>query len=138
LTRTIPSPSLATYSEAISHIGASPRRTLLEDRSRVGLVRTAAGLSIILSVVSDGIGGESAGERAAELTVTTIFDHVARSSGQDVLAILDAALQEAHRRVVAEAKASRRKTNMGATAAVAAVLRDRLYVANVGDSGSIW
>ena len=134
VTRPEAPPGTAASFEALSHIGASPQRTLLEDRSRVGLIRTAKGLPVILSVVSDGIGGENAGERAAELTVTTIFDHVARSTDEDLPAIVEAALKEANSRVLKEARASRRKTNMGATAAVAAVVRNRLFVASVGDS----
>jgi protein phosphatase len=119
---------------AVSHIGASPKRRLLEDRSRAGVIRTAGGVTMALGVVADGIGGENAGERAAELTVRLLFEHCQSSRDQNVPAVLDAALQEANRRVLTEARASRRKLNMGSTAAVAAIVQDRLYVANVGDS----
>jgi protein phosphatase len=117
-----------------THIGASPRRTLLEDRARAELITTAGGLQLSLGVVADGIGGENAGERAAELTVQTVIDHSRASSETNVPRLLEQALQEANQRVYAEAHKSRRKTNMGSTAAVAAIVDGRLYLANAGDS----
>jgi len=119
---------------AASHIGASPRRTLLEDRARAELITTAGGLQIALGVVADGIGGENAGERAAELTVQTVIDHSRASSESNVPRLLEQALHEANQRVFAESQKSRRKTNMGSTAAVAAIVDGRLYLANAGDS----
>lgn len=119
---------------ALSHIGASPKRVLLEDRSRAECIRTGSGLSLLLGVVADGIGGANAGERAAEVTISTIFEYCSRSTERDISALLRKALEQANTRVYAEAKASRRKMNMGSTAAVAAIAENRLYLANVGDS----
>lgn len=134
----MPKPSPQRGSEiltaAVSNIGASTRRTVLEDRSRTGHLRTAGGLDVTLGVVADGIGGENAGERAAEVTVTSVFDFCARSTEKDIPRLLKGALEEANRRVFADARGSRRKSNMGSTAAVAAISGGRLYVANVGDS----
>ncbi|NIM94878.1 MAG: SpoIIE family protein phosphatase [Anaerolineales bacterium] len=121
-------------SAALSHIGASPNRTLLEDRARVGQINTAGGTSMTLGVVADGVGGENAGERAAELTVTTVFDYCESTTSQDIPAVLKSALEKANERVHAEARRSRRKMNMGSTAAVAAIVDSCLYLANVGDS----
>lgn len=118
----------------LSHIGASPRRVLLEDRCQAETLSTAGGLEMTLGVVADGIGGENAGERAAEVTVNAIIDQCQRSSNQDVPQILEEALKSANERVFADARRSLRKRNMGSTAAVAAIVEDRLYVANVGDS----
>jgi protein phosphatase len=122
------------YSSAHSHIGASPERVLLEDRSQAEQLRTAGGVVMTLGVVADGIGGENAGERAAEVTVSTVFKHCARSQNRDVPEMLREALEEANQRVYAESRRSRRKKNMGSTAAVAAVVEGRLFLANVGDS----
>ncbi|MFQ5922851.1 MAG: PP2C family protein-serine/threonine phosphatase, partial [Anaerolineales bacterium] len=116
------------------HIGASPTRTLLEDRARAEKIRAASGIVLSVGVVADGIGGENAGERAAELTVTTVFDSLQHSRERNIPRMLEAALKEANKRVFAEAQKSRRKTNMGSTAAIAAISSNRLYVANVGDS----
>jgi protein phosphatase len=87
-----------------------------------------------VGVIADGIGGENAGERAAELTATTIFENLESSRERNIPRMLEAALREANERVFAEAQKSRRKTNMGSTGAIAAISNHRLYVANVGDS----
>jgi protein phosphatase len=87
-----------------------------------------------MGVIADGIGGENAGERAAELTVTTVFESVQHSRERNIPRMLEAALKEANERVFAEAGKSRRKTNMGSTAAIAVISNGRLYVSNVGDS----
>jgi len=121
-------------SAARSHIGASPLRLLLEDRSRSEKIRTASGLEMVLGVVSDGIGGENAGERAAEITVNTIFEVCKKSKEGNIPKVLKDALEVANERVYAEARRSRRKMHMGSTAAVAAIVDGRLYTANVGDS----
>jgi protein phosphatase len=121
-------------SAASSHIGASPLRKLLEDRSRSESIRTAVGMEMVLGVVADGIGGENAGERAAEVTVNTVFEFCSNSTERDIPNMLKKALEQANERVHAEARRSRRKMNMGSTAAVAAVVEGRLYIANVGDS----
>lgn len=116
------------------HIGASPSRTLLEDRARAEQISTAGGLTLALAIVADGIGGENAGERAAELTVSAVMEHVRASRETNVARLLESALIDANSRVYAESRKSRRKTNMGSTAAVAAISDGRLYVANAGDS----
>jgi protein phosphatase len=107
---------------------------LLEDRSRAETIRTAGGLLLSLAVVADGIGGENAGERAAELTLTTIFQYCQNSEETNLPRLLQAALKEANQQVHSESKKSRRKTNMGSTAAIAAIADGRLYVASAGDS----
>jgi PPM family protein phosphatase len=117
-----------------SHIGASSRRELLEDRAHCEILRTAAGVEVTLGVVADGIGGENSGERAAQLTVNTIYQTVAKSQEKSLPVILQEALFEANRRVFSEARRNRRKMNMGSTAAVAAISNGQLYIANVGDS----
>jgi len=128
------SPKQQVRSAAASHIGASLKRSLLEDRSRAETIRTAGGLLLSLAVVADGIGGENAGERAAELTVTTIYEYCQNSEETNLPRLLQAALTEANQQVHSESKKSRRKTNMGSTAAIAAIADGKLYVANAGDS----
>ncbi|OGO16560.1 MAG: hypothetical protein A2Z14_04285, partial [Chloroflexi bacterium RBG_16_48_8] len=121
-------------SAARSHIGASPLRLFLEDRSRSERIRASAGLEMVLGVVADGIGGENAGERAADVTVNTIFEACSRSTECSIPKMLKNALEEANERVYVESRRSRRKMNMGSTAAVAAIVEGCLYIANVGDS----
>jgi protein phosphatase len=119
---------------AATHIGASPRRTLLEDRCLAVHVHTAAGLSLALGIVADGVGGERAGERAAELTQQAIVDACEASRLQDVPAILSAAIREANAHVYREGCRVRRRSGMSSTVAVAAIADGRLYLAAAGDS----
>ena len=119
---------------SVSHIGASAKRTLLEDRCRVEAITTAGGIEMTLGVVADGIGGENAGERAAEITVNAIVEHCAHSVGRDIPLMLEEAMAVANQQVFTDARRSRRKMNMGSTAAAAAIVGNQLYVANVGDS----
>ena len=87
-----------------------------------------------LGIVADGIGGENAGERAAEVTVNAIYKYCLNSEETDIPQMLERALKVANERVFADARKSRRKQNMGSTAAVAAIVDQKLYVGNVGDS----
>jgi len=48
-----------------SDVGRSEKR-FYEDRLRVESIITKSGLQMTLAVISDGIGGENAGERAAQ------------------------------------------------------------------------
>ena len=116
-----------------SDVGRSEKR-FYEDRLRVENIVTKSGLRITLAVVSDGIGGENAGERAAQKTVDTIFSFCSESTSTDILQILEAAIIHANKEVFAESRLLRANRNMGATVAVAAICDQRLYVANVGDS----
>ncbi|HEY5119146.1 MAG TPA: protein phosphatase 2C domain-containing protein [Anaerolineales bacterium] len=95
---------------------------------------TAGGQAVTLAIVADGIGGESSGERAANLTVETIVDCVRASAGEDFPRILEAALQQANRAVFEEGQREEHKRDMGSTVTAAIVCRDRLYIASVGDS----
>jgi protein phosphatase len=116
------------------NIGASPKRRLLEDAYFAETMTTAGGQAVTLAIVADGIGGESSGERAANLTVETIVDFVRGSTGGDFPQILEAALQQANQAVFEEGQQEEHKRDMGSTATAAIVCRDRLYIASVGDS----
>jgi PPM family protein phosphatase len=116
------------------NIGASPKRRLLEDACFARTLTTAGGRTVTLAVVADGIGGESSGERAANLAVETIAESVRESRGDDFPRILEAAFGRANQAVFEEGQREEHKRGMGSTAAAALVCRDRLYVASVGDS----
>jgi len=116
-----------------SNFGKSDRR-FYEDRLKSGRVYTAAGLVLDLAVVADGIGGESAGERAAEMTIQEVFDYAKRSAEKDIPLLLQTALEFANAMVYREAQSERHKLDMGSTAVVAAIHEGRLYIANIGDS----
>ncbi|MBP9589264.1 MAG: protein phosphatase 2C domain-containing protein [Bacteroidales bacterium] len=116
-----------------SDVGRSEKR-FYEDRLRVENIITKSDLRMTLAVVSDGIGGENAGERAAQKTVDIIFEYCLGSTSTDIPQMLEAAIVQANKEVFTESKLLKANRNMGATAVVAAICNQRLYVANVGDS----
>ena len=116
-----------------SNFGKSDRR-FYEDRLKSGRVTTAAGLVLDLAVVADGIGGENAGERAAEMTIDEVFEYARNSQDTDIPMLLQTAVEFANAKVYLEAQNDRHKQDMGSTAVVAAVHEGRLFIANVGDS----
>lgn len=108
-------------------------RSLLEsDRHQVvGARGTVLG-------VCDGMGGAAAGEVASQLAVDIIYEKLAQGdppADRDELARrLVQAVEDAGMRIFNEARADRTRRGMGTTATVAALLDDRLFVAQVGDS----
>jgi protein phosphatase len=88
--------------------------------------------------VCDGMGGAAAGEVASQLAVDIIYEKLAAGdppSNHDELARrLVSAVEEAGGRIFGEARADRTRRGMGTTATIAALLDNRLFVAQVGDS----
>ncbi len=108
-------------------------RSLLEsDRHQVvGARGTVLG-------VCDGMGGAAAGEVASQLAVDIVYEKLAQGDApgdRDELARrLVQSVEDAGMRIFNEARADRTRRGMGTTATVAALLDDRLFVAQVGDS----
>jgi protein phosphatase len=88
--------------------------------------------------VCDGMGGAAAGEVASQLAVDIIYEKLAQGeppANRDELARrLVFAVEEAGVRIFNEARADRTRRGMGTTATIAALLDERLFVAQVGDS----
>jgi protein phosphatase len=88
--------------------------------------------------VCDGMGGAAAGEVASQLAVDIIYEKLVQGDppkNRDELARrLVFAVEEAGTRIFNEARADRTRRGMGTTATIAALLDDRLFVAQVGDS----
>jgi protein phosphatase len=106
----------------------------LEDRCLATALRTAGGLNLTLGLVADGVGGEQAGERAAELTVQTILATCRESVTLDVPRLLTQAIEAANARVYHEGRRVQQRSGMASTIAIAAILNGRLFVASAGDS----
>ncbi len=109
----------------ISHVGRVRKNN--EDRylavSQLGLY-----------VVADGMGGAQAGERASQLTIDTLGDEISKKGSSATLTDLSEAVEEANRRVRAEARAHPRYSGMGTTVVAVLVRPAKAYVVNVGDS----
>jgi len=92
----------------------------------------------VLLVVSDGMGGQNAGEVASALTLETIEKHLAPKAaadryGDDAATRLAAAVADANVRV-AEAADVPGRTGMGATVVALLIEGTTAYSAEVGDS----
>jgi protein phosphatase len=88
--------------------------------------------------VCDGMGGAAAGEVASQLAVDIIFNKLTEGEGvpdRDELAHrLVNAVEEAGLQIFNNARADRTHRGMGTTSTVAALVDDRLFLAQVGDS----
>lgn len=88
--------------------------------------------------VCDGMGGAAAGEVASQLAVDIIFEKLQEAgvpeSPDELARRLVFSVEEAGVRIFNEARADRSRRGMGTTATVAALVDDRLFIAQVGDS----
>lgn len=89
---------------------------------------------LYLGLAADGIGGHQAGERASQLGVSVVRSHFRQATSPDLLRHLEKAFQAANSSIVNEGKKSAQYRGMGTTMTAAAIVDDRLFIANVGDS----
>jgi len=84
------------------------------------------------------MGGAAAGEVASRLAVDIIYDRLveakAPKSREDLARRLVRSVQDAGVRIFSEARADRSRRGMGTTSTIAALVDDRLFLAQVGDS----
>ncbi len=119
---------------ALTHPGMKGKNN--EDRFGVSAFRmkTQIATPVLLAILSDGIGGNRAGEIASELAVNLISQAVASSDGRNPTQILEAAIQNASERIYQQAQENPEQHGMGATCACIWIAGDRLFTATVGDS----
>jgi protein phosphatase len=119
---------------AVTHPGMAGRQN--EDRFAVSsyVLSEKDPTRSIFAIVSDGIGGHSSGEIAAEMAVESISRHVAESDGRAPLETLERAIRLTSDAIAAKAKDSTQRLGMGTTCACAWVIGERLFTAAVGDS----
>lgn len=94
--------------------------------------KTTNSLSMLLAV-SDGMGGQLAGEVASQLAVNTLWSHLVKFPSVDPYDRLVRAVEEANYQVFREGKRPEYK-GMGATLTAALVEGNQVYIAEVGDS----
>lgn len=87
-----------------------------------------------LFVVADGMGGHKAGERASSYAVEVFLDNVRREREKNPIKVIRRSIEKANSKVYEEASTQESCRGMGTTLVVATVLKNTLYVANVGDS----
>lgn len=91
----------------------------------------------LLLGVCDGMGGAAAGEVASKLAVDLIFSSLSSASvhSPDDLAYgLVQAVEAAGKKIYQEARSDRSRRGMGTTSTVAALMNERLFLGQVGDS----
>lgn len=120
---------------------------LLADFSEPGRWTPVAGESRavgprgFLWLVADGMGGAAAGEVASAMAASEIHERLVsgwadagENTGRHFAAAIRAAVEEANSALHSHAQEHPELRGMGTTATVVGMLRDRLYIAQVGDS----
>ncbi|MCP4599702.1 MAG: Stp1/IreP family PP2C-type Ser/Thr phosphatase [Proteobacteria bacterium] len=101
-----------------------------------------------LFVVADGMGGHAAGEIASAVAVNSMRDVVQQNkdlieafregsqiaSANDVMNLLEHAVQKASVEIYGKAQREKEKRGMGTTLSALLVINDRGFIAHVGDS----
>ncbi len=87
-----------------------------------------------LFVVADGMGGHNAGERASSYAVEVLLNNIRKSKERNPIKVLRYAMEYANDSVYQEAMTKEGCRGMGTTMVAATILKDTLYIANVGDS----
>lgn len=102
-------------------------------------VNTSLRQDAVLSVVCDGMGGANAGHIASNMAANLITEYVKRSFVPDmnessIKNLLSSAIKTANSEIYEKAKGEEEYFGMGTTAVVALVIKDKAYIAHVGDS----
>jgi protein phosphatase len=115
------------------------RQSSLSDTRVFDMLR---GPEALLFVVADGVGGRPGGAQASETAVTALVDYIGRAAGcfhqldvdreHEFVAQLEAAVQDAHQRVVAQS--GRPGQGPATTLTMATLVWPRVYLVHVGDS----
>ena len=91
-----------------------------------------------LFLVCDGMGGALAGEVASKMAVETVLEIMERepfpADHATLVRRMDAAIKEASERIFITSRRDIQKRGMGTTITLAALIDDRLFVGQVGDS----
>ncbi|MFR3452342.1 MAG: Stp1/IreP family PP2C-type Ser/Thr phosphatase [Collinsella sp.] len=104
-------------------------------RTDVGCVREhnedSLAVALPLYVVCDGMGGHAAGEVASEIAVDVICD---RAPAHPDASALGQAVEEANLAIIRAAREGVGRAGMGCTCTAAMLEKDKLVIAQVGDS----
>lgn len=85
-------------------------------------------------LVVDGVGGQAAGERAAEIAVTAIHEAIAEGAALPAQERVREAIAAANNRIYAEAQQHPELTGMACVLTLALVNRPQVTIGHVGDS----
>lgn len=91
----------------------------------------------VILMVSDGMGGAAAGEIASRLAVETVMESMRLNKQQPASQFIEhltEALHKANSVIVGHARNNPAMQGMGATATLAGILGDEVFIGQVGDS----
>lgn len=87
-----------------------------------------------LFIVADGMGGHNAGDYASQQTVKTVVRTIGEMEEVEPKAIIKQAIEKANAFIRQKSLEDEKMSGMGTTLVVATCIKDRLIVANIGDS----
>lgn len=114
-------------------------------KTDIGMVRSVNQDSIFFSdksignlpnlyIVADGMGGHQAGDYASAHAVSWFVDYVKKCQYANPITILKTGIAQINDRLLQKANKHSELRGMGTTFVAAVILRDKMYVANIGDS----
>jgi len=96
---------------------------------------------LFIAIVADGMGGHAAGEYASSIAIESIsssFDEISdvliSCNARKIKTELKKILNRANSEVASKAKESSELNGMGTTVVMCVIIKDKIYIANVGDS----
>jgi len=87
-----------------------------------------------LYIVADGMGGHNAGDMASRICVETACKAIEETELITPVSVLEESIRQAHEKVVEVAGSAPEYEGMGTTVVMATVVKEKLYIANIGDS----
>lgn len=86
--------------------------------------------------IADGMGGHNAGEVASEIAIRVIIEYVKQNNqGADLKNVLSEGIKCANKEIYDEANKCDSRKGMGTTITICFRKKDKMVVANIGDSG---
>ena len=117
------------YSVALTDVG----RKRLVNQDTVYISDTPVGVLPNLYIVSDGMGGEKAGDYASKSLIGYMLTYIEHTIKMPVTAI-QGAIEYANANLFAEGSKNPNLSGMGTTVVAASIIDNTLHVFNVGDS----
>ncbi len=130
----IPLDKAKIRSSAKTHPGLSGKANQDRFALQAFQLKESSPTESVLAILADGVGGQRAGETAAQLTVDVLYDSIASSQGSQPNGILQSAILRAEQAILTQSEGEKAKWGMGSTALCAWVIDQRLFSASVGDS----
>ncbi|GAA4655113.1 Stp1/IreP family PP2C-type Ser/Thr phosphatase [Anaerocolumna aminovalerica] len=87
-----------------------------------------------LFIVADGMGGHKAGDYASRFCVEAFTENIKNSKQDTHIGMISEALQKTNDSLLKEAEDNNELEGMGTTFVAGTILKDVLYVTNIGDS----